>query len=113
MVKKSGPGSRVVICCYCDARSLVPRGASGRLVCNGCGAPIKLIERLEPSHRAKKPRKKTQLRPAERANAHASGDYAYRRRKAKKGRRSKSMLYRIHDAMDDLFDLDDLFDVFD
>ena len=112
MARKSGPGSRVVICCYCDARSLLPKGARGHLACHSCGAPIRVIEKLEPSHNAKKTSKraKSQIRPAEQA-PHAPGDYACRRRK--KGRKRKGLLYRLSDALDDAFDLDDLFDVFD
>ncbi|MEM9045018.1 MAG: hypothetical protein AAGC81_09990 [Pseudomonadota bacterium] len=114
MTKKSGPGSRVVICCYCDSRSLLPKGESGRLVCHGCGAPISVIERLEPSHNRKsKSKKRAQIRPAEHAGAHASGDYSYRRQKSKKGRKRKGLLYHLHDAVDDIFELDDLFDFFD
>ncbi len=115
MVKKSGPGQRVVICCYCDARSLLPATGAARLVCHGCGAPIRVIERLEASHLGRaKPRdaKAEPARPALEPNAHQKKDYANTRRK-KKNKRQKSLLHRIGDVLDDVADLDDLFDIFD
>lgn len=114
MVKKSGPGQRVVICCYCDARSLLPATGAARLVCHGCGAPIRVIQRFEPSHLGRaKPRdaKPDPVRPALEPDAHPKKDYANKRRKKKK--RKDSLLHRIGDVLDDVADLDDLFDIFD
>ncbi|MEM7669069.1 MAG: hypothetical protein AAF317_07940 [Pseudomonadota bacterium] len=114
--KSSGPGERVIICCYCDSRSLIPRDPGPRLVCHGCGAPVKVIEALEPSHRSRKRDPGVKRQPPRRAkdrDDHAGHHDACRRRKSKKGRKPRGLLYRLHDALDDVLDLDDLFDILD
>lgn len=118
MPNQSGPGSRVVICCYCDARSLLPRDGAGRLVCHGCGAPIRLIQRMEPSHLSRagaRDAKPPTPRRAERPEEHGGRHDSYRRRKSKKKgkRREKSLFARLADVADDVFDLDDILDIFD
>ncbi|MEM0944379.1 MAG: hypothetical protein AAGI70_10560 [Pseudomonadota bacterium] len=115
MTKQTGPGARVVICCYCDARSLLPQNPRGmRLVCHGCGAPILKILAEEPRHTAtRKPHraKSGAAKPAERDGQHKRRDHpAYRR---KGNRKKKGWFERITDDWDDVFDLDDLFDLED
>lgn len=118
MPRKSGPGDRVVICCYCESRSLLPRTGAGRLVCHGCGAPIRKLEQIEPRHDARIAPRKTKApvpRPAELPEAHGGRHECVRRRKAgrdgsKKLRRKPSWLRRF---ADDVLDLDDVFDLFD
>ncbi|MEL6479176.1 MAG: hypothetical protein AAFR17_17740 [Pseudomonadota bacterium] len=113
----SEPGGRVVICCYCDARVLLPAQAGGqRLVCHSCGAPLQKIAAQEPVHHLKAKggtrKKKNAPRPAEVEGAHLAKDRSLRRKKAKKSK-PKGLLYRLGDAADDLLDFDDLFDFFD
>ncbi|MEM7508070.1 MAG: hypothetical protein AAF415_15145 [Pseudomonadota bacterium] len=114
---KVGPGKRIIICCYCDARSILPREAGQRLVCHGCGAPIRRVAALEPSHlRRAAPRdvRPAPPRPAELPGAHSAKDRPCRRRKHKKGkRRPKGLLYRFREAIDDVLDFDDLDELFD
>lgn len=115
MVKQSGPGARIVICCYCDARSIInPDRERDKLVCHGCGAPIRKLERLEPLH-TKKARKDGPrpggARPAEYPGEHSEKDRPCRRKKKPKKR--KTLFARLADGAEDLLDLDDLFDVFD
>ena len=119
MRRKTGPGGRIVICCYCDARSILPPDGAGRLVCHGCGAPIRHVEMREPVHTAKARRSPDQARvkhapprPAEQPEAHG-GHHDACRRKRKSSKRPKKRKSLFSALADDLFDLDDLFDVFD
>ena len=113
---RSEPGGRVVVCCYCEARVLLPTdGAGRRLVCHGCGAPLSQIMDREPVHhlKSKKKRKKAgSPRPAEVEGAHLGKDRAARRRKSDKKKR-KGLFDRLGDAAGDVLDFDDLFDFFD
>lgn len=101
-------------CCYCGARSILAPGAK-RLVCCGCGAPITVIEALEPPPKKAKGKTKGKPKPAvphaaERPGQHAETDRAVRR---KKGKRRKGVYQRFLAAIDDFDDLEDLFDIFD
>jgi hypothetical protein len=113
---------RIVTCCYCGARStLAPEGGQ-RLVCHGCGAPIRRIEAVaaKPMPRAGAARgaKPATPHPAERKadglgdgrGEHLAKDRPVRRKKGK--RKRGGLLHRIAKTFDDL-DLDDIFDLFD
>lgn len=107
-------GVKLIRCCYCSAQSTLGRGAQ-RLVCHGCGAPIRVIEHVAPPV-SRKPKSRTGAKPAiphpaERPHAHLAKDRPSRRKKGK--RKARSIWSRIGDAfddIDDLFDLDDIFD---
>ena len=111
MGKTIQPGDRLLTCCYCGARSILPAGGGEkRLVCHGCGAPIREIERLRQHSRARPSggKKKPAIpHPAERPGAHAEPDRPSRR---KKGKRRKGIGKRVSKAFDGLEDLFDLFD---
>lgn len=107
---KSSHMLRVVTCCYCNARSTFSGDRSERLVCHGCGAPLKRIEALHPDieRRRKKGKGKKPAMPhhAERPHEHLDKDRPARRKKGKRKKRSF-----FGEILDDVFDLDDLFDI--
>ncbi|MEM0923881.1 MAG: hypothetical protein AAGF44_06910 [Pseudomonadota bacterium] len=114
---RSDPGRRIVVCCYCDSRVLVPlNGQARRLVCHGCGAPLQKITDMEPHHHMKarkgQGKKSAPPRPAEEEGSHLTKDRSARRRKSDKKKR-KGLLYRLGDVADDLLDFDDMLDFFD
>ncbi|MEM6973521.1 MAG: hypothetical protein AAF577_12010 [Pseudomonadota bacterium] len=100
---------RIVTCCYCGGRSILPERKIGRLVCHGCGAPISRIQRLEapPGQKAKGKKRRKAAIPygADRKEHLRPKDRPLRR---KKGKRRKSTLERfwkeIEDAFEDIFD---------
>lgn len=106
------PYRRIVSCCYCGSRSILPREGGLRLVCHGCGAPIRVIEALEtpPDKRKRKHKKEKPAvpHPAVERGAHKRKDMALRRRK---GKRRKSLIDWLEDVIEDAWD--DLEDVFD
>lgn len=123
MAIKPSHGYKLVTCCYCSARSTLPRKADKRLVCHGCGAPITRIEELQPSlERQRKSHthaKPSTPHPAEIKGEHLEKDRPSRRRKGKrkdwdrskrKKRKPRSIWHHISEAFDDL---DDVFDIFD
>ncbi|MEM7496818.1 MAG: hypothetical protein AAF371_02355 [Pseudomonadota bacterium] len=108
----SRPGShrRIVTCCYCASRSTLPSKGAARLVCHGCGAPIRVIEALEapPERRRGKGKKPAIPHPALEPGEHKRKDMALRRRK---GKRRKSLIDRLEDLIEEAVDeLEDLFD---
>lgn len=103
---------RVLTCCYCGARSTLPRDASRALVCHGCGAPIRRIEKIQPElermARGATSGRPAHPHPADRHDGHRPQDRPARRRK---GKYKKSgfwdRLRRIADDADDIFDIFD------
>jgi hypothetical protein len=98
------PARRIVTCCYCASRSTLPREGGARLVCHGCGAPIRVVAALEegprPVRKGKGSRKARPAtpHPALPPGAHGRKDLALRRRK---GRRRKSLISRLEDLIED------------
>ncbi|MBK0398622.1 hypothetical protein H0I76_05440 [Limibaculum sp. M0105] len=106
MGRKGQPPDRIATCCYCGSRSILPSGGRReRLVCHGCGAPIRVLEILgardAPGRRPAVPH------PAERPGAHQAKDRAVRR---KKGKRKPGLIARLGRVLDDLDDILDIFD---
>ena len=115
---------RIVTCCYCGARSTLRAEGGQRLVCHGCGAPIKRIEAVAPkpmpragSAAGRNPampragangRKPATPHPAERPGEHLAKDRPARRKKGK--RRRGGLLHRLGKRLDDLDDILDLVD---
>jgi hypothetical protein len=103
---------KIVTCCYCGARSTLRPEGGQRLVCHGCGAPIRRIEALaaKPMPRPGKAsgRKPATPHPAERPGDHLAKDRPARRKKGK--RKRGGLLHRLGKTFDDL---DDIFDLFD
>ena len=114
---------RVLVCCYCAARSTLPRQGAAGLVCHGCGAPLSRIETLQPEfERARRHApgpKPARPHRAERPHEHLEKDRPHRRRKGprrngpRRRQRVKPFWERLGDALDDFDDLDDLLDLFD
>ena len=107
---------RVVTCCYCGARSTLGREKAHRLICHGCGAPVRKIETIQPQieRLAKQGRKAKPAIPhrAERPGKHLDKDRPSRRRKGK--RRYRPIWSRLADAFDDWDDVfEDMIDIFD
>lgn len=110
-MKASHP-TRILTCCYCGARSTLPRQGRTKLVCHGCGAAIRRIESLQPVME-RQPRRPDSKRPAvphpadrpERSGGHKPHDRPARRRK---GKRRKSIWKRLEDQVEDLLDIFDL-----
>jgi hypothetical protein len=103
---------RIVTCCYCGARSTLGAEGGRRLVCHGCGAPIRRIETLAPKAvsraGASAGRKRAIPHPAEAPGRHLPKDRPARRKRGK--RRRGGLLHRLGKTFDDL---DDIFDLFD
>ncbi len=103
---------RIVSCCYCGARSTLGPEGGRRLVCHGCGAPIRHIEALTPKPMPRRGaaagRRPATPQPAETAGHHLSKDRPARRKKGK--RRRGGLLHRLGKGFDDI---DELFDLFD
>ncbi|MEL6766856.1 MAG: hypothetical protein AAFP17_06725 [Pseudomonadota bacterium] len=111
-MSRPDPHRRIVTCCYCASRSTLPARGAARLVCHGCGAPIRIIEALEPP--PEKRRKKGKAKkpavphPALEPGQHKRKDMALRRRK---GKRRKSLIDRLEDLVEEAWDeLEDIFD---
>ena len=111
-MKASHP-TRILTCCYCGARSTLPDGKRSRLVCHGCGAAIRKIEKLQPiiERLPKRKEKGSDAKrpaiphPADRHGGHKRHDRpAYRR----KGKRRKSVWKRLEDTFEDILDVLDL-----
>jgi hypothetical protein len=105
---------RIITCCYCGARSTLGPEGGRRLVCHGCGAPIRKIEMLAPKPMPRRGpgtdtrRKPAIPHPAEAPGHHLPKDRPVRRKKGK--RRRGGLLHRLAEGVDDLEDLFDLFD---
>jgi hypothetical protein len=101
---------RIVACCYCGARSTLRAEGGQRLVCHGCGAPVRHIEAVAPRPRrgATGGPKAATPHPAERPGEHLAKDRPARRKKGK--RKRGGLLHRLGKRLDDL---DDIFDLFD
>lgn len=116
MKYKASHPFRVLTCCYCGARSSLGREKTQRLVCHGCGAPIRLIETMQPTlekRRKTRPGVKPAIpHRAERPSDHLDKDRPARRRKGK--RRKRSVWYHVAEAFDDWDDwVEDIVDIFD
>ena len=109
MARWKNGAERITTCCYCGARSTLPPSARReRLVCHGCGAPIRVIEALGPATGARESGRNPAIpHPAEPRGAHLPKDRPVRR---KKGKTRPGLMRRLGRAFDDL---DDLFDIFD
>ncbi|MEM6945033.1 MAG: hypothetical protein AAF565_14905 [Pseudomonadota bacterium] len=111
VMSRPDPHRRIITCCYCSSRSILPREGATRLVCHGCGAPIRVIEMLEaaPEKRKRKHKKKPAVpHPALERGDHKRKDMALRRRK---GKRRKSLIDRLEDLIEDAWDeIEDIFD---
>lgn len=111
-MKASHP-TRILTCCYCGARSTLPRRGGAALVCHGCGAPVRRIEKLQPAlerlPRRNDARRPAIPHPADHADGHKSKDRPARRRKGKhrKGKRRKGFWSRFEDRAEDLLDIFD------
>ncbi|MEL6197478.1 MAG: hypothetical protein AAFT19_06500, partial [Pseudomonadota bacterium] len=112
---RHGQPDRLLTCCFCGARSILPggTGAAARLVCHGCGAPIKAIEVLSrPQDRPRKGRKQKGPaipHPAERPHDHLAKDRPVRRKRGKRrdpswSRFVSKMWDELEDAVEDIFD---------
>lgn len=106
-------GLKVVTCCYCGARSTLSAEGGQRLVCHGCGAPLKRIEALSPKSMPR-PGASAGPKPARPHRAERPGEHHWKDRPArrKKGKRRKGgLLHRLGKAFDELEDIvDDIFD---
>lgn len=105
---------RVLTCCYCGARSTLGMRTSERLVCHGCGAPIRKIAAVQPALERKR-KKGDHAKPAiphhaEGKREHLDKDRPARRRKGKRKSKSRSVWYHISEALDDWDDVLDIFD---
>lgn len=111
MGRRGFQAERIATCCYCGARSTLPPSTRReRLVCHGCGAPIRVIEALAPQahpRMTEAKRRPALPHPAERPGAHLPKDRPVRR---KKGKARPGFLRRMADAFDDLDDILDIFD---
>ncbi|MDT8343158.1 MAG: hypothetical protein RQ752_01885 [Thermohalobaculum sp.] len=113
MGRKGQPAERIASCRSRGSRSILPATTRGeRLVCHGCGAPIRVIEAMAPAapSRARPGARHAHPatpHPAERPGAHQPTDRPLRRRK---GKARPGLLARLGRAFDDL---DDILDVFD
>lgn len=111
MGRRGHPHERIAACCYCGSRSILPAAARReRLVCHGCGAPIRVIEAMPPAaapHEAPRGQRPAIPHPAEAPGAHAPKDRPVRR---KKGRHRPGLLARLGRSFDDLDDILDIFD---
>ena len=122
-MKASHP-TRILTCCYCGARSTLPREGHAALVCHGCGAAITKIETLQPAIE-RLPKRKDSGRPAtphpaDKPDGHKPHDRPARRRKGKrrkdshdayrpqKRKRRKSLWSRLEDQFEDVLDIFDL-----
>ncbi|MEM6488364.1 MAG: hypothetical protein AAF677_08865 [Pseudomonadota bacterium] len=110
-------GERLLICCYCGARSILPAKGARRLVCLGCGAPIRQIAPLAPGPGRKTKPGKRGKRPAvphaaDRPDHIRNADRPARR---KKGKRRKTGFTRLWDTLEDLVEdtLEEAVDLFD
>ncbi|MEL6336227.1 MAG: hypothetical protein AAFQ88_06220 [Pseudomonadota bacterium] len=109
---RHGRPERLLTCCFCGARSILPAGRTerARLVCHGCGAPISAIEVLEPSGKRKKSKKGAPVpHPAERRGHHLDKDRSVRRKKGKRRKmgwddRLERFWDKLEDAVEDIFD---------
>ena len=110
---KSSHPLKVIACCYCGARSTLPRTKSRvPLVCHGCGAAISKIEQIQPQiERAQ--RDKTHRKPAVPHPARPADKRAEKSAKRRKGKRKKGLWYHVTEAFDDIDDLFDVGDWFD
>ena len=120
MKMKSAHPIRVLTCCYCGARSTLGREKARRLVCHGCGAPVRYIRDVQPVLERKRKAKsggKPGCKPAiphkaDRSEGHLDKDRPARRRKGK--RRRRSVWYHVSEAFDDWDDwIEDVVDFFD
>lgn len=99
-------GVKMISCCYCGARDVfrVGKGKRVMLSCLSCGAPVRKMEVV----RNDAPSEPGPVRVPERVNKHRKSDHYSAIRKRKKKR--KSLISRVWDKVDDVFDLDDIFD---
>ncbi len=99
-------GVKMMTCCYCGARDVMRMGKGARvaLSCLSCGAPVLKFEAMKP---AEAPPPRAPL--PERINRHQrrAPHEALLTRKRKK---RSSLVERIWDKVEDVFDLDDLLD---
>ena len=104
---------RVITCCYCGARSTLRREGGERLVCHGCGAPVRRIEAVLSKPKPR-PGASAGPKPATPHRAEKPGEHHWKDRPArrKKGKRKRGgLLHRLGRALDDVEDIfDDIFD---
>lgn len=97
-------GVKMITCCYCGARDMVRMGKGERvtLSCLTCGAPVRKVETVKAD--APPPPE----RPPQKVNKHRKPKHfeAARKRKKKRG----SLLSRLIDEAEEVFDFDDIFD---
>ena len=99
-------GVKMMTCCYCGARDMISlcKGKRVALSCLSCGGPVVKFETIKPAAtsvpRAPLP---------DRLNRHqhrAPHEALFRRKRKKR----PTLLARIWDKVEDVFDLDDIFD---
>lgn len=99
-------GVKMMTCCYCGARDVMSLGKGKRvaLSCLTCGAPVVKFEQIKTNDPAPE-----RAPLPERINKHQrrAPHEALSKRKRKK---RSSLLDRIWDEVEDVFDFDDVFD---
>ncbi|MCE8515034.1 hypothetical protein KBY22_20235 [Ruegeria pomeroyi] len=97
---------RLVICCYCGARSRLEADRSGMLACDACGAPIQQMGSADPATRPKPVRVAVAVEPVaewRRAGCEEVPAKKNKKRKKRKGLISRA-LEEVWDKVEDIFD---------
>ena len=101
-------GMKMITCCYCGARNVMRMGKGTRIAlsCLTCGAPVRKMEVIKPND----PPPSTSAPVPKKINRHKRPPHFEAAKKRKKHKKRKSLIARIWDEVDDVFDFDDWLD---